>query len=93
MIFPGALVETGQFDGDAPSLSLGVFPWKGAAIKNYETSRGFSRPGSAGEAKQFMAMKDAPRKKLLVHVEAAKTKALTGLQGLAPLPLSPKIEL
>jgi hypothetical protein len=68
--FPGALVETGQFDGDA-LVFHSEFPMEGAAIKLRNVTR-VSGPGAL-VSEQFMAMKDAPEK-LLVHVEAAKRK-------------------
>jgi hypothetical protein len=68
--FPGALVETGQFDGDA-LVFRSEFPMEGAAIKLRNVTR-VSGPGAL-VSEQFMAMKDAPEK-LLVHVEAAKRK-------------------
>jgi hypothetical protein len=68
--FPGALVETGQFDGDA-LVFHSEFPMEGAAIKLRNVTR-VSGP-RALVSEQFMAMKDAPEK-LLVHVEAAKRK-------------------
>src|SRR6267378_5729811 len=68
--FPGALVETGQFEGDA-LVFRSEFPMEGAAIKLRNVTR-VSGPGAL-VSEQFMAMKDAPEK-LLVHVEAAKRK-------------------
>ena len=66
--FPGALVETGQFEGDA-LVFRSEFPMEGAAIKLRNVTR-VTGPGML-VSEQYMAMKDAPEK-LFVHVEAKK---------------------
>jgi hypothetical protein len=66
--FPGALVETGQFEGNT-LVYRSEFPMEGANVK----LRNSTRLIGAGtlESEQFVAMKDAPER-LLVHVEAKK---------------------
>jgi hypothetical protein len=66
--FPGAVVETGQFEGDALVFSS-EFSAGGATMK----LRNVTRVTAAGklESEEFMAMKDAPET-MLVHVEAKK---------------------
>jgi hypothetical protein len=66
--FPGALVETGQFEGDA-FVFRSEFPAEGAMIKLRNVTR-VTAPGKL-ESEEYMAMKDAPET-LLVHVEAKK---------------------
>ena len=66
--FPGALVETGQFEGEA-LVYRSEFPMEGASVKLRNTTR-LTGPGTL-VSEQFMAMKDAPEKSL-VHVEAKK---------------------
>jgi hypothetical protein len=66
--FPGALVETGQFEGDA-LVFRSEFPAEGAMIKLRNVTR-VTAPGKL-ESEEYMAMKDAPET-LLVHVEAKK---------------------
>ena len=64
----GALVETGQFEGDTlvyrSELSMG-----GAAVKLRNVTR-LVAPGKI-ETEQYAAVNDAPEK-MLVHVEAKK---------------------
>jgi hypothetical protein len=66
--FPGALVETGQFEGDA-LVYRSEFPVEGAMLK----LRNVTRLTDTGTlvSEEFMAMKDAPET-LLVRVEAKK---------------------
>ena len=66
--FPGALVETGQFEGDA-LVYRSEFPVEGAMLK----LRNVTRLTGTGTlvSEEFMAMKDAPET-LLVRVEAKK---------------------
>jgi hypothetical protein len=66
--FPGALVETGQFEGDAP-VYRSEFPMEGATLKLRNVTR-IVAPGKM-ESDEYSAMKDAPET-LLVHVEAKK---------------------
>jgi hypothetical protein len=66
--FPGALVETGAFEGDA-LVFRSEFPVKGAMLKLRNVTR-VTGPGML-VSEEFMAMKDAPES-LLVHVEAKK---------------------
>ena len=66
--FPGALVETGQFEGDA-IVYRSEFPIEGATLKLRNSTR-LVAPGKI-ESDEFFAMKDAPET-LLVHVEAKK---------------------
>jgi len=66
--FPGALVETGQFEGDA-IVYRSEFPIEGATLKLRNSTR-LVAPGKI-ESDEFSAMKDAPET-LLVHVEAKK---------------------
>ncbi len=66
--FPGALVETGQFEGDT-LVYRSEFPMEGANLKLRNSTR-LTGPGTLA-SEQFVAMKDAPEK-LLVHVEAKK---------------------
>jgi hypothetical protein len=66
--FPGALVETGQFEGNA-LVFRSEFPVKGAILK----LRNITRVTGSGTllSEEFMAMKDAPES-LLVRVDARK---------------------
>jgi hypothetical protein len=66
--FPGAVVETGQFEGDA-LVYHSEFSAGGATMK----LRNVTRLNGSGMlvSEEFMAMKDAPEK-LLVRVEAKK---------------------
>jgi hypothetical protein len=66
--FPGALVETGQFEGNALVFSS-EFSAGGVTMK----LRNVTRLTASGklESEEYMAMKDAPET-LLVHVEAKK---------------------
>jgi hypothetical protein len=66
--FPGALVETGQFEGDA-LVFRSEFPMEGASIKLRNVTR-VTGPRTL-MSEEYSAMKDAPEK-LLVHVEAKK---------------------
>jgi hypothetical protein len=66
--FPGALVETGTFEGDA-LVFRSEFPAEGATLKLRNVTR-FTAAGKI-ESEEYMAMKDAPEK-LLVRVEAKK---------------------
>jgi hypothetical protein len=66
--FPGALVETGQFEGDT-LVYRSELPMEGANVKLRNSTR-LTGPGTL-VSEQFVAMKDAPEK-LLVHVEAKK---------------------
>jgi hypothetical protein len=66
--FPGALVETGQFEGDA-LVYRSEIPMRDANVKLRNSTR-LTGPGTL-VSEQFVAMKDAPEK-LLVHVEARK---------------------
>jgi len=66
--FPGALVETGTFEGDA-LVFRSEFPVEGAKLKLRNVTR-FTAPGKI-ESEEYMAMKDAPES-LLVRVEAKK---------------------
>ena len=66
--FPGALVETGQFEGDA-LVYRSEFPVEGATLKLRNSTR-LVAPGKI-ESDEFSAMKDGPET-LLVHVEAKK---------------------
>jgi len=66
--FPGALVETGQFEGDA-LVYRSEIPTQGASVKLRNSTR-LTGPGTL-VSEQFMAMKDAPEK-LFVRVEAKK---------------------
>jgi len=66
--FPGALVETGQFEGDA-LVYRSEFPVEGATLKLRNSTRVVG-PGKI-ESDEFSAMKDGPET-LLVHVEAKK---------------------
>ena len=66
--FPGALVETGAFEGDALVYRL-EFPMEGATLKLRNVTR-VTGPGTL-VSEEFMAMKDAPES-LLVRVEARK---------------------
>jgi hypothetical protein len=63
--FPGALVETGQFEGDALVFSS-EFSAGGATMKLRNVTR-VTAPGKL-ESEEYMAMPDA----LLVHVQAKK---------------------
>jgi len=66
--FPGAVVETGQFEGDALVFHL-EFSTGGAATKLRNVTR-VLEPGKI-VSEEYMAMKDAPET-LLVRVEARK---------------------
>jgi hypothetical protein len=66
--FPGALVETGQFEGEA-LVYRSEFPTEGANLKMRNATR-LTGPGTL-VSEQFMAVKDAPEK-LFVRVEARK---------------------
>ena len=66
--FPGALVETGQFEGDT-LVYRSEIATQGATIKLRNVTR-LTAPGKL-ESQQYMVMKDAPEK-LFVHVEAKK---------------------
>src|ERR1700730_8196399 len=66
--FPGALVETGAFEGDA-LVYRSEFPMEGATLKLRNVTR-VTGPGTL-VSEEFMAMKDAPES-LLVRVEARK---------------------
>ena len=66
--FPGAIVETGQFEGDALVFRL-EFSTGGAATKLRNVTR-VTGPGTL-VSEEYMAMKDAPET-LLVRVEAKK---------------------
>jgi hypothetical protein len=66
--FPGALVETGQFEG-SDLVFRSDFAVEGTTLK----LKNVTRVTSAGklESEEYVAMKDAPET-LLVHVEAKK---------------------
>ncbi len=66
--FPGALVETGSFEGDA-LVFRSEFPVEGAMLQLRNVTR-VTGPGTL-VSEEFVAMKDAPES-LLVHVEAKK---------------------
>jgi hypothetical protein len=66
--FPGALVETGQFEGDA-LVYRSEFPVPGGAVKLRNVTR-LTGPGTL-VSEEFMAMKDV-QEALLVRVEARK---------------------
>src|SRR6266436_2170893 len=66
--FPGALVETGQFEGDA-LVYRSEFPMEGATVKLRNVTR-VTGPGTL-VSEQYSAMKDAPEK-LFVRVEAKR---------------------
>jgi len=66
--FPGALVETGQFEGDALVYRSG-FQAEGATLKLRNVTR-VTAPGTL-VSEEYMAMKDAPET-LLVRVDAKK---------------------
>jgi hypothetical protein len=66
--FPGALVETGQFEDDA-LVYRSEFSVEGATLKLRNVTR-LVAPGKI-ESEEYMTMKDAPEK-LLVRVEAKK---------------------
>lgn len=65
---PGALVETGAFEGDTLVFRSEITA-QGATVKLRNTTR-VTEPGKI-VSEQFMARKDAPEA-LLVHVEAKK---------------------
>ena len=65
---PGALVETGAFEGDTLVFHSEITA-QGATVKLRNTTR-VTEPGKM-VSEQFMARKDAPET-LLVHVEAKK---------------------
>jgi hypothetical protein len=64
--FPGALAETGQFEGDT-LVYRSEFPTEGANVKLRNVTR-VTGPGTL-VSEQFMTMKDAPER-LVVHVDA-----------------------
>ena len=66
--FPGAVVETGQFEGDSLVYRY-EFEAPGATFKLRNTTR-LVAPGKI-ESDEYSAVKDAPET-LLVHVEAKK---------------------
>jgi uncharacterized protein DUF1579 len=66
--FPGALVETGAFEGDV-LVYRSEFPMEGATLKLRNVTR-ITGPGTL-VSEEFMAMKDASEK-MFVHVEAKK---------------------
>ena len=66
--FPGGLVETGQFEGDA-LVFRSEFPVEGATIKLRNSTK-LAAPGKI-ESDEFFTMKDGSET-LLVHVEAKK---------------------
>lgn len=66
--FPGAMVETGQFEGDT-LVYRSEFQAEGATLKLRNVTR-VTGPGTL-VSEEFMAMKDAPET-LLVRVEAKK---------------------
>jgi hypothetical protein len=65
---PGAIVETGQFEGDALVYRF-EFPVEGGSVKLRNVTR-VTGPGTL-VSEEYSAMKDAPET-LLVHVEAKK---------------------
>src|SRR5260370_26214204 len=78
--FPGALVETGQFEGDALVYRTEMAA-QGATVKLRNVTR-LTGPGTL-VSEQFTAMKDTPEK-LFVRVEAKKrelTPSLLVLRG------------
>jgi hypothetical protein len=66
--FPGAVVETGQFEGDALVYRF-EFPAEGGSVKLRNVTK-VTGPGTL-VSEEFMTMKDAPET-MLVHVEAKK---------------------
>jgi len=64
---PGAIVETGQFEGDALAYRF-EFPVEGGTVKLRNVTR-VTGPGTL-VSEEFMTMKDAPT--MFVHVEAKK---------------------
>jgi hypothetical protein len=66
--FPGALVETGAFEGDA-LVYRSEFPMEGASLKLRNVTR-LTGPSTL-VSEEFMAKKEAPET-LLVRVEAKK---------------------
>ena len=66
--FPGGIVETGQFEGDA-LVYRSEFQAEGVTLKLRNVTR-VTAPGTL-VSEEFMAMKDAPET-LLVRVEAKK---------------------
>lgn len=66
--FPGAIVETGHFEGDA-LVYRSEFPVEGATLK----LRNVTRLAASGKllSEEFIKMEGQPEK-LLVHVEAKK---------------------
>lgn len=66
--FPGALVETGQFEGDA-LVYRSEFPMEAGVVKLRNSTR-MTGPGTL-VSEEFFAAKDAPET-LFVHVEAKK---------------------
>ncbi|HEY6270253.1 MAG TPA: DUF1579 family protein [Candidatus Acidoferrum sp.] len=65
---PGAVVETGQFEGDALVYRF-EFPAEGGSVKLRNVTR-VTGPGTL-VSEEFMTMKDAPET-LFVHVDAKK---------------------
>jgi hypothetical protein len=65
---PGAVVETGQFEGD-PLVHRYEFPAEAGSVKLRNATRVIG-PGTL-VSEEFMTTKDAPET-LLVHVEAKK---------------------
>jgi hypothetical protein len=65
---PGAIVETGQFEGDALVYRF-EFPVEGGSVKLRNVTR-VTGPGTL-VSEEFMTMKDAPET-LFVHVDAKK---------------------
>jgi hypothetical protein len=66
--FPGAVVETGQFEGDALVFRY-EFPAEGATVKLRNVTR-LVAPGKI-ESEEYSTVKDAPET-LLVHVDSQK---------------------
>jgi hypothetical protein len=64
----GAIIETGQFEGDALVYRF-EFPAEGATIKLRNVTR-VTAPGIL-VSEEYMTMKDAPET-LLVHIEAKR---------------------
>src|SRR5260370_8754831 len=76
--FPGAIVETGQFDGDA-LVYRSEFPVEGAMLKLRNVTR-LSAPGKI-EREEYMAMRDSPQTCL---VRAEPTKKYPGRPYVRP---------
>jgi len=66
--FPGALVETGRFEGDA-LVFRSEFPVEGATLKLRNVTR-VTAPGKL-DSEEYMTMPGAPES-LLVRVQAKK---------------------